>query len=463
MEINMATEKQIAANQKNSLRSTGPSPEARTHTRYNGLKHGMYCRASSPPVLPGESQAAYDENIEAFAARMQPRDDAEQKLVIRTAHALWMAERAQRAQENRLAELIDRSGDQENIDTHNLMGRLFHDHRGNRCAYGVSSAADGMGQSSWSEKKEVNEYYDPYIITTKLSWTAAGCRAMIREWLELKNRVHENLGWQAPDRLKAVRLLGKHPWMAGEDRALARVYVACFAIHPFGRKDAYEDLKCEATSAREHKALVKRIRSRWPLVLDAGDTAKARQVLLDVFDENVARLEAKLKVHLECAEVHAERIASSVVSEASREGETLRRLEQAWFSRVYRSIHGYWSNRKKADEAREAEGERPLAEVVGENGTGAADAGAVAPSESHGEGGNEKRSNDANFETGNLEVDMKKEVVADGGNAKDANVRISSPLGSEKPVDPEQEIRKRALERFLREVIESRGPLSKPT
>ena len=330
----MATEKQIAANRRNAQLSTGPGDEAKAHTRYNALKHGMYSRASSPPVLPGESQAAYEENIEAFTACMQPRDDAEQKLVNCTAHALWMTERAQRAQEDRTGELVDRSGDQENIDVHLLKQNLFHDHRGNRCNYGLSSAADGMGQSSWSEKQKLNEQYDPYIITTQLTWTAAGCRAMISEWQELRQRAVENLGWQALDRLKAARLLGKHPWMAGEDRELAKMYVACFAIHPFGRKSSYEDLKCETTSQREHKALIKRIRSRWPLVLDAGDTAKAKQVLLDLVDENLARLEAKLKVHLECAEVHAERRASKCVSDASREGEILRRLHQAWYSRM---------------------------------------------------------------------------------------------------------------------------------
>jgi len=49
----MATQKQIAANRRNALKSTGPrTPAGRAAVRLNALKHGGYSRASGISVLP---------------------------------------------------------------------------------------------------------------------------------------------------------------------------------------------------------------------------------------------------------------------------------------------------------------------------------------------------------------------------------------------------------------------------
>ena len=70
-------------------------------------------------------------------------------------------------------------------------------------------------------------------------------------------------------------------------------------------------MKADAND-EEHKQLVERIRSRSPLVLDASDTATARQFLLDLIDRNLERLEAKLEVHRQRAEEYKIRNAARV-------------------------------------------------------------------------------------------------------------------------------------------------------
>jgi hypothetical protein len=54
----MTSEKQRAANQSNSNRSTGPrSARGKRHASHNAMKLGMYARAV---ILPGEDKTEYE-------------------------------------------------------------------------------------------------------------------------------------------------------------------------------------------------------------------------------------------------------------------------------------------------------------------------------------------------------------------------------------------------------------------
>ena len=231
---------------------------------------------------------------------------------------------------------------------------------------------------------------------------AKGCEALVGNWRALRERIEEGLGFQPPDRLKLLRMVGKQPLDVTEDRVIAQVYVASFAVHPFGRKNAYQDLQSD-TNRREHKLLLKRIRSRWPLVMDASDTATAKQFLLDLIDRNIAGLEAKLAVHRERADLYAKRTAHKIVYENSREGESLRRLQMAWDRRYHRSKNGFWKHRRETEgdegEMEEVAVEGPVPEV------GAARDGEASGLE------NKNVTNEANLETGNPEVATEKQVV----------------------------------------------------
>ena len=51
-----------------------------------------------------------------------------------------------------------------------------------------------------------------------LQATAGGCQWMLDRWSELTSILEEGLDWQSADKLKAVRLLGRHPIEAVDDR-----------------------------------------------------------------------------------------------------------------------------------------------------------------------------------------------------------------------------------------------------
>ena len=290
----MASQKQIAANRRNASKSAAArSEEARARIRFNALRHA---RRAQILILPGESQQDYDDCRDELTRSCKPRNEAEVRLLGRAVRAVWVAERAERVNELRIIELCEQENERAEIDVHKKMKWLFHDPRGPLALYGLTSAADGGPRTSSHEKPADDEKYDPFVLVKQIEASPMGCQKLAEQWGELRSRIEQGLGFQAPDRLRMIRMVGKSPVMAALDEVVAKIYVASFAIYPFGCKNAYEDLKADAND-EEFKLLVERIRSRSPLVLDASDTAAARQFLLDLIDRNLERLEAKLEVH----------------------------------------------------------------------------------------------------------------------------------------------------------------------
>ncbi len=87
----MATEKQIAANRRNALQSTGPrSAEGKAVSSRNAVKTGLYCRG----IIIGHESSAQLEALEAaFTAEYAPATPTERALVDSLIHLEWMLRR----------------------------------------------------------------------------------------------------------------------------------------------------------------------------------------------------------------------------------------------------------------------------------------------------------------------------------------------------------------------------------
>ena len=113
----------LAANRANARHSTGPADTSRT--RLNGLQHGL---TSTQTVIPGESQAAYDEFRTGLLADLNPQCSLEQLLVDRVIAAAWRLKRFQRVETafltNRIDEFLN-SNPETNPDA--AMANLFID------------------------------------------------------------------------------------------------------------------------------------------------------------------------------------------------------------------------------------------------------------------------------------------------------------------------------------------------
>ena len=102
----MATLKQIEANRRNALQSTGPtSPDGKARSSQNAVKHGL---SSNEFFLIDGEEPALEEFLAGFAADLQPDGALENELFRQLTHAAWGLRRA------RQLEVI--VGDEEHAD-----------------------------------------------------------------------------------------------------------------------------------------------------------------------------------------------------------------------------------------------------------------------------------------------------------------------------------------------------------
>jgi hypothetical protein len=77
----MASLKQIEANRRNALKSTGPrTPRGKAAVRMNALRHGLRARSL---VIPGENPADYHQLCADLEAEWQPQSRTEQPCLNR--------------------------------------------------------------------------------------------------------------------------------------------------------------------------------------------------------------------------------------------------------------------------------------------------------------------------------------------------------------------------------------------
>ena len=90
----MASQKQIDANRRNALQSTGPkTPAGKAISSRNALRHGLRARAA---LLPGEDKRAFERLFKAFRAEHRPLGPLEEVLVEQMAVAYWKLARLSR-------------------------------------------------------------------------------------------------------------------------------------------------------------------------------------------------------------------------------------------------------------------------------------------------------------------------------------------------------------------------------
>ena len=88
----MATTKQIAANRRNALKSTGPkTPKGKAIVALNATKHGLLSREV---LLPEEDEAALVQLGQRLRAQLQPIGELEILLVDRIVSSAWRLRRA---------------------------------------------------------------------------------------------------------------------------------------------------------------------------------------------------------------------------------------------------------------------------------------------------------------------------------------------------------------------------------
>src|SRR5436305_7734194 len=92
----MATTKQIEANRRNALQSTGPkTPEGKAAVRLKALRHGLRARTV---VLPGENSEEFQQLCDDLEAEWKPKSRSEQFYVEQMAISQWKLTRMEMAE-----------------------------------------------------------------------------------------------------------------------------------------------------------------------------------------------------------------------------------------------------------------------------------------------------------------------------------------------------------------------------
>src|ERR671920_1687092 len=120
----MTSEKQVQANRRNALKSTGPkTPEGKEAVRLNANKHGL---RSQEVLLPGEDEEALKGLDENLRAELQPVGEMENLLVDNIVAAHWRLRRLRRVETGIFAwelygELAERAQQEARIYESNLL------------------------------------------------------------------------------------------------------------------------------------------------------------------------------------------------------------------------------------------------------------------------------------------------------------------------------------------------------
>jgi hypothetical protein len=159
---------------------------------------------------------------------------------------------------------------------------------------------------------------------------------MLDRWSDLRSILEEGLDWQSADKLKAVRLLGRHRIEAVDDRNVLMVFIACQAIESrtsIPIPEIWNELR-----KYERKQYAERLVGRGIEKLRPTDAAAARQVLFGIIDRATAQIALKVEAHRVRAKINDSLAADRLAFDDSPEAERLRRFDLACGRGLARSL-----------------------------------------------------------------------------------------------------------------------------
>ncbi len=312
--------------------------------RFNAIKHGMRAKTI---VLEGEDTAAYDARLQAWTIDLAPRDDLDRFLVTRAVDVSWKLDRLHRILEAR--RLAARFADADRLAAQAevvvaLGRRLYFDPVGPLCLYPHAPTPSGGEAQRVSWSGDPGDPDDPTRIVVQLEAMTLGCAWLLDRWGELRELLECGLIWQPHDRLKAVRMLGRQPLDAPDDRRVMLIYLCGWAMDPRDQH-GFSDMANELGPG-ERKVFVERLNEREAMMAMPPDENAARATLLALIAEEEERLDGILTSHLEREEAEAE---AELAFDTSAEGERLRRYEAEYERALLRIIETLRKRHQAAD------------------------------------------------------------------------------------------------------------------
>ena len=340
----------LAANRRNAQKSTGPRTER--GKRVSSLNAVTYGLRAETLVLPDEDPQILEDRRAAWRACLLPGDDVEERLVDDAVVYTWQQDRARRGQASRISANVTNYGvdqGQTNAkEVEDLGRRLFKDRQGPLVFYpDVDDRFDCNRDPSTSFAGKGRDDPDrPGDLVLSLQSTLMGCEWMLDEWGKLKAILDKGQPWVSSDKLKAVRLLGKQPFDAIDDRDVAMVFLASFVLKP-DKSSWYWEIATEL-AGRDIKRFRNSAAARELDSLKPEDAAKAREALVGIIERATERLTKTAEAHRERARVMAALAPDILAFDDTPDGERLRRFDLASGRGLARSLGELRRHRREA-------------------------------------------------------------------------------------------------------------------
>ena len=223
----MTSEAQNAANKKNASRSTGPKTEkGKSKSRVNAVKHGLTAKVID--LLPSEDRAEYDNRINIFVSDHPNLTASQMILVKRIVNADWKLDRLDLAQYATTAFHMRHA----TID-HVTNLRKNAEEVGRKLIFEPLDRCEGP---EWREPITQNRIFErshdyPKCHKFELERTVEGVDWLLDQWNSVRGMLKFNGFWHYPEKMTAIRLLGKRPEDVLEDSLVGCIFVACNIAH----------------------------------------------------------------------------------------------------------------------------------------------------------------------------------------------------------------------------------------
>jgi len=333
----MSSARKIAANRKNAKASKGPKTvEGRNVVRRNALKHGL---TAETLVVEGEDAEAFRLMADAHLAVFRPRNDVEVEFARTFTIAAWRRQRCVSTETSMVNRYIRDSQLAEEViqqqDALALGDRLFFD---SQDLWQLYPDRTMIGAPLSKRRNEVPGSPDlPARLVNELESSYAGCRWLLDRWNDLKVRNQPFNSWQASDKFKAIRLLGKQPLDVLHDTTgdLLAIFLGSYAVYPLN-KSPFSELRCEVGD--DQFPAVRRQLDAMDIErrLRLGETA-GRQLLNDLIARQIRRLEQLARKHKARAEAEAAESTSRLAFDPGAAADKVRRYEDASIRRMTRA------------------------------------------------------------------------------------------------------------------------------
>jgi hypothetical protein len=337
----MSSEKQVAASRENGKKSRGPTEKGRQISKMNARKHGLRSKRKAVLVDLGY---AHEERRRKWLAQHDAQTDYDEFMISSSVSLACDVERSRRVCAADV-EIKTEDADADDAERADELGDLlFFDPTGPTVLYGIDPVPLDTIGPSWNGK--AGDPNKPSRIVRRLQKTLAGCEFLLREWKRLRSLAETGF-WLSPDRFRAVRMLGRQPVDVLEHREVAMIFVASRGIVRLG-KNEFDDLLGDMNEHALDQFML-RVKARFSDLFHDSTAAEYRQMLIDLADEHIKRLNSKCARHLKKAAANAARTIDKLGEDHSPKGASAKQLELKCMNTIKRLMAPY---QKEADKPR---------------------------------------------------------------------------------------------------------------